>query len=71
MGGYLACDGARAVTRAEILPTAVAKDVRACGECDPATGPAACAREIERLRGSDKQIADYLDTVHVPRCAQP
>ena len=68
MGGYLACDGDKPVERWRDMEVAVAKDVRDCGTCDAEAGPAACAREIGRLRASDAPLATYLETVHVPRC---
>jgi hypothetical protein len=71
MGGFLACDGGAAVERGKNLTTAEAAEVRACGECDASTGPAACAKEIERLAKSDAELARYIETVHVPRCSRP
>lgn len=69
MGGVLACDGPnKPVVRARDLPLDEAKDIRACGECDPTNGPAACAREIERLGKRDAELARYITSVHVPRC---
>lgn len=72
MGGYLACDGKdKPVTRGENLSLEEANDIRACGECDPEKGPAACQREIDRLKDKDRELSDYLRTTHVPRCGQP
>ncbi|MFO0547812.1 MAG: hypothetical protein U0271_05465 [Polyangiaceae bacterium] len=72
MGGYLACDGKdKPVTRGEGLSIEEANDIRACGECDGEKGPAACQREIDRLKDKDRELSDYLRTVHVPRCGQP
>jgi hypothetical protein len=71
MGGFLACDGGTPVERGKNMTTAEAAEVRACGECDAATGPAACAKEIERLSKSDAELARYIETVHVPRCSRP
>lgn len=69
MGGVLACDGPnKPVVRARELRLDEAKDTRACGECDPVSGPAACAREIERLGKQDADLARYIASVHVPRC---
>ena len=72
-GGFLACDGATPVERGKNLTAEVADEVRACGECDPDKGPAACANEIKRLAASDgdPELAKYLETVHVPRCGRP
>lgn len=71
MGGFLACDGGTPVERGKSMSTAEAAEVRACGECDASTGPAACAKEIERLSKSDAELARYIETTHVPRCSRP
>lgn len=72
MGGVLACDGQdRPVKRGEDLALEVAQQIRACGECDHDTGPAACRQEVGRLEGSDPPLATYVSKVHAPRCAQP
>jgi len=69
MGGVLACDGPnKPVVRAKDMPLADAKDTRACGDCDPTEGPAACAREIERLAKQDGELARYIEKTHMPRC---
>jgi hypothetical protein len=69
MGGVLACDGPnKPVVRARDLPLDQAKDTRACGECDPREGPAACAREIQRLARQDGELARFVEKQHVPRC---
>ncbi|MDI1433677.1 hypothetical protein [Polyangium sorediatum] len=73
MGGFLACDGATPVERGKNLTAEEAAEVRACGECDASTGPAACAKELTRLskRDGDPDLAKYIETVHVPRCRRP
>jgi hypothetical protein len=71
MGGFLACQGKTPETRGQNVTTAEATEIRACGECDPQTGPAACAKEIERLSKSDAELAKYIETVHIPRCGKP
>ena len=72
MGGYLACDGPdKPVARGQSLTVEEAKDVRDCAECNHETGPLACTREIERLQKTDAEVAKYIRTTHVPRCAQP
>lgn len=71
MGGFLACDGKTPVERGKNLSSEEAAEVRACGECDADKGPAACAKEIERLSKSDAELSGYLEKVHVPRCARP
>jgi hypothetical protein len=69
MGGVFACDGPnKPVVRAKDLPLDEAKDIRACGECDPEKGPAACARESERLGKQDAELAKYIASAHVLRC---
>ena len=69
MGGFLACDGKdKPVERGQNLTTEEAADVRACAECDPDKGPAACAKEIKLLASSDAELAKYIETVHIPRC---
>jgi hypothetical protein len=72
MGGSLACDGKdKPVERGGTLSREGAEDIRACAICDPEKGPPACAREIERLATADPALAQYLKTVHVPRCQRP
>lgn len=71
MGGFLACNGKTPEKRGQDMTSAEAKEVRACGECDAQAGPAACAKEIERLSKSDAELAKYIETVHVPRCSRP
>jgi hypothetical protein len=71
MGGFLACDGAKAVERGGDLRVSEALNIRACAACDAQTGAAACEREIAGLRGSDAELARYIESVHVPRCKQP
>ncbi len=72
MGGYLACDGpGKPVARGQSLTVEEAKDIRDCAECNHETGPLACTREIERLQKTDAEVAKYIRTTHVPRCAQP
>lgn len=72
MGGVLACDGAdQPVRRGKDLSLEVAKEIRACGECDGKNGPAACRAEVARLASSNPEIAKYLRGIHAPRCAKP
>lgn len=72
MGGYLACDGPdKPVTRGQSLSSEEAKQIRDCAECSKETGAIACSLEIARLSASDPELANYLKTVHVPRCGQP
>ena len=72
MGGYLACDGPdKPVTRGQSLSSDEAKQIRDCAECSKETGAVACSLEIARLSASDPELANYLKTVHVPRCSQP
>jgi len=70
-GGFLACRGKTAEKRGQNLTIAEADEVRACAECDAEKGLAACAKEIERLSKNDAELAKFIETVHVPRCAQP
>ena len=53
------------------LGSAEAAEVRACVECDPSAGPAACAKEIERLSKSDADLAKYITEVRIPLCSKP
>ena len=71
MGGFLACQGKTPEKRGQSITSAEALEIRACGECDPQSGPAACAKEIERLSKSDEELAKYITSVHVPRCTKP
>lgn len=71
MGGFLACDGDTPVERGKNMSSEEAAEVRACGECDGARGPAACAKEIAKLSKSDADVAAYIEKVHVPRCQKP
>jgi len=71
MGGFLACQGKTPEKRGQNLTTTEANEIRACAECDPENGPAACIKEVERLSKSDPELAKYITTVHVPRCGQP
>jgi hypothetical protein len=71
MGGFLACNGQNPEKRGQNLTTAEADEIRACAECDAEKGPAACAKEIERLTISDAELAKYIETVHIPRCGRP
>lgn len=70
-GGFLACNGKIAERRGQTLTSAEADEVRACAECDLEKGPAACAKEMERLTKSDPDLAKYIETVHIPRCGKP
>lgn len=58
------------VTCGGYLSTTEANEIRACAECNAETGPAACAKEIERVSKSDAEVAKYIETVIVPRCKQ-
>lgn len=71
MGGFLACQGKTPERRGQTITTAEANEIRACGECDPEKGPDACVKEIERLSKTDRDLATYLSTVHIPRCSRP
>lgn len=72
MGGTRACDAPdKPVERGKDLTLGEAKDVRACGQCDAADGPAACQRELDRLDEKDRPVAAYLRATHIPRCQQP
>lgn len=71
MGGFLACQGKTPERRGQNITTAEANEIRACAECDAQNGPAACAKEIERLSKSDPDLAKYIETVHAPRCGKP
>jgi hypothetical protein len=69
MGGFLACAGPKKpVERGKELSLAEAQEIRACAECEPEKGPAACNREIERMKLKDPELAQYIGAVHVPRC---
>lgn len=71
MGGFLACQGKTPERRGQNITSGEAAEIRACAECDPEKGPAACAKEMERLAKTDADLAKYIETVHVPRCTQP
>lgn len=71
MGGFLACQGTTPERRGQQLTTSEANEIRACAECDPENGPAACGKEIERLSKNDPELAKYIETIHVPRCEKP
>ena len=71
MGGFLACQGKTPEKRGVNLSSTEAAEIRACAECDAEKGPAACAKEIERLTKCDPDVAKYIVTVHVPRCGKP
>ena len=70
MGGTLACDGSKAIDMSTSMSLEIAQEVRACAECDPARGPAACAAEQARLQRKDPKLGEYLEKVHIPRCSK-
>jgi hypothetical protein len=73
MGGYglLACDEAGKPKVFGTTDLALAKEIRACAECNPETGRKACQAEIDRLWTTDEKLARYLAEEHAPRCRKP
>lgn len=43
-------------------------DIVRCASCEPEGGPAACQREIERLRPKDAELSRYIEVHQVRRC---
>lgn len=46
-------------------------DILDCAICHPVRGPAACQREIERLKTSDPALASHIETRQIKRCQTP
>jgi len=46
-------------------------DIVACASCDAEKGPAACQREVQRLKNTDEALSKYIETTQVPRCRRP
>lgn len=46
-------------------------DIVDCAICHPQRGPAACQREITRLKTSDPELAAHVETKQVRRCQTP
>ena len=47
------------------------KDIVDCAICHPKRGPAACEREIARLKSSDPPLAVFVETEQLRRCRTP
>jgi hypothetical protein len=46
-------------------------DIVDCAICHPQRGPAACQREIARLKASDAELAAHVETKQIRRCQTP
>lgn len=69
--GLLGCDNGKLVRWGKDLTLAQAGDVELCSQCDAVAGPAACDREIARLREKDPELSRYIAEVHAVRCRTP
>jgi hypothetical protein len=66
------CDAAgRAAFIAPAMKKEEGKEILDCAICHPERGPAACQREIERLRTSDPPLSAYIEARQIPRCKTP